>query len=116
MGDQSLRGITTCKDKLDKTIVLCCYGVTATTEKEIFIVALREALGAVCTLLKEYIMLLSCWVITSFCESFLMIDLVSRSCYLLYKNIKMWSRAVVSVWYKYVNKEAIGWSLWIPLE
>ena len=58
---------TTCKDKLDKIIVLCCYGVIATTEKEIFIVALREALGAVFTLLKEYIMLLSCWVITILC-------------------------------------------------
>ena len=45
-----------------------------------------------------------------------MIDVVSRSCYLLYKNIKMWSRAFVSVWYKCVNKEAIGWSFGVPGE
>ncbi|KAL0008071.1 hypothetical protein SO802_009573 [Lithocarpus litseifolius] len=60
---------TTCKDKLHKTIVLCCYGVIATTEKEIFIVALREALGAVCTLLEEYIMLLSCWLSHFICQN-----------------------------------------------
>ena len=44
-----------------------------------------------------------------------MIDLVCRSCYLLYKNIKVWSRAFVSLWYKYVNREAVGWSLWVSL-
>ncbi|KAL4627042.1 hypothetical protein ACB092_05G139300 [Castanea dentata] len=31
----------------ERTIVLCCYGATATIEKEIFIVALRKALGEV---------------------------------------------------------------------
>ena len=30
-----------------RTIVLCCYGAIATMEKEIFIVALRKALGEV---------------------------------------------------------------------
>ena len=51
------------------------------------------------SLLKEYIMLLSCWEITIFGWSFLMIDVVSRSCY---------GKVFVSVWYKYVNREAIG--------
>nr|POE52855.1 hypothetical protein CFP56_70626 [Quercus suber] len=32
---------------LERTIVLCCYGATATIEKGIFIVALRKALGEV---------------------------------------------------------------------
>ena len=44
-------------------------------------------------------MLLSCWEITIFGWSFLMMDVVSRSCY---------GRVFVSVWYKYVNREAVG--------
>jgi len=35
-----------------------------------------------------------------------MIDVVSTSCY---------GRAFVSVWYKYVNREVVGWGLWVSL-
>ena len=41
-----------------RTIVLCCYGATATIEKEIFIVARRKALG---DFLFIYFLSLSFW-------------------------------------------------------
>ena len=82
------------KDKLERSMMLCCYGAAATIKNEAVIIAFRNFWG---TCLKHCIMLLSCLVFIIFCWSFLIyLSLHSYPIHKVSTFFRVWERLSLS--------------------